>query len=249
MKLATIILAILVLNACGKADKVEEKAAEPAKPTLAPPAMPAPIDAGLKEHMQDHFSAIREIERAIVMGDEKAARDTARAFAAHPTSADIASYSDEILAVSDAANQIAASDSLAEMADHAATLASQCGHCHLITSSITTFEWTEAPAKDQAAKDRMHRHRWAMDRLWEGLVGPSQHSWMAGAEVLSANPMPIAALASAGIPEEEAETHLMVLQALGAKASTVTKSEERTALYGELLGTCSGCHTQVKFGK
>ncbi len=234
----------LLLVACGKSEKEPAPAVTP-QPTPATPARPAPIDGGLQAHMKEHFESIRSVERAIVLGDMTLAKREAEALANHQSAQEIENYSEEIEGVRATATAIAKAETLAVMAASAATLATQCGSCHLITNSITSFEWTEAPVPNETGADRMQRHRWAMDRLWEGLVGPSQHSWRAGATVLQADPMPASMLSLHGMPEADAKAKLATLQSLATKAQSLESLDDRAKLYGELLTTCSGCHTKA----
>lgn len=240
----------LALVGCGKSeDKAPTKAPEPLVQKPETPARPAPIDGGLQAHMRGHFESIHSIELAITQGNMEEAKAQATKLASHQSTEEVESYTEEVQAVRDAATAVAQGDSLGGMAASAALLASQCGHCHIITSSITSFEWTEAPMADSTGPDRMQRHRWAMERLWEGLVGPSQSSWTAGAAVLKADPVPASVLTLKGMPEEEAKAKLTALQELATRAESAITLPTRTTLYGELLGTCSACHTKVQAGK
>jgi mono/diheme cytochrome c family protein len=139
---------------------------------------------------------------------------------------------------------LAKEESIEGLARGAATLASRCGSCHLATTSITTFSWTEAPADDGDSKARMQRHLWAMDRLWEGLVGPSEMSWQEGTVVLLAAPFPVDRLPVDAKSQADAKVQLAKIAALAQKAKGAVEAEDRMAVYGELLGTCSGCHTK-----
>lgn len=236
----------VALCACGKSESQtpSEVLAAP-----VPPASPALVDAGLQAHMRDHFESIRSIERAIVAGDLTVAKEQATKLALHQSGPEVQMYSDEFQAVRDAAMAIAASETHADMASRAAALASQCGYCHLITSSSTSFEWSEAPTSNQTGAERMQRHRWAMDRLWEGLVGPSEQSWTAGAALLGEAPASAEGLALGDMAEADAKARFAALEELGRKARSATDQAERTAVYGELLSTCSDCHSTVQAGK
>jgi hypothetical protein len=195
--------------------------------------------------MRDHFESIRSVKQAVVSGDVNATKRAAAALANHQSAQDLEKYSEEIESIRLTASRIAEGESLGAMVGDVALLASQCGHCHLITSSITSFEWTEAPVRNDTGSQRMQRHQWAMERLWEGLVGPSQQSWQAGAAVLAADPVPASMLALRGMPEDVAAAKLATLQELAAKAQSINLLAERTELYGELLVTCSGCHIEA----
>lgn len=234
--------ASLLLISCGKAEPKPSVVSEPS--VAEPPARPAPIDGGLQEHMQGHFESIRAIERAIVFGEVETANREAAKLASHQDAQEIANYSEELNAVRETAETLANEKRLEALAVGAATLASQCGSCHLITNSITSFEWIEAPSGGETnTQQQMQRHRWAMDRLWEGLVGPSEHSWNAGASALAADPTPAEMLSLQGISAEDASAKLALLQSLATKAQGLETPSDRANVYGELLTTCSGCHS------
>ena len=82
----------------------------------------------------------------------------------------------------------------------------------------------------------MVRHLWAADRMWEGLVGPSDDAWLAGSSALAGS----LSLPSGNVrgPEEL----LRQVGALAGEAETATGQEARAEIYGRLLGTCSQCH-------
>ena len=94
--------------------------------------------------------------------------------------------------------------------------------------------------------DRMQRHLWAMDRLWEGLVGPSEMAWQEGSKVLAANPFPANALPISEDLQPVAKKQLAAIAALAKQAGSVTELADRSKLYGKLLGTCSGCHSKLR---
>ena len=234
-------VSLVLAFGCGK-DKPEAKPVTP-PPAVAPqePQAVVSIDAGLKEHMHDHFSAIRKIERAIVQGDTKAAEEQATWLASHDPSAEISTHQEQLDSLRTAAQAVASSTSLEQSAKAAAALASECGACHLATTSIASFEWTELPAAGDKVVDRMLRHQWAMDRLWEGLVGPSEMSWSDGAAVLAAEPMEFPAEFSEA--KRSAGTALLAkVQSLAKRAQTADGLSARAEIYGDLLNTCSGCH-------
>lgn len=252
LSMGALVLSCAAMSACGKSEPAADKEKVPtlAAPrdavAVSTPAAVAELDAGLKVHMQEHFDAIRVIERAIVVGDTESAKEQARWLAEHATLSAVAKYPDEVKAVQIAAQALVHSESLALMASGAAHLASLCGGCHLATTSVTSFEWTPAPAENGGAKERMQRHLWAMDRLWEGLVGPSDMSWQEGAAVLLSKPFPAEALLIDGRPLPDAEHRLRKITALAKEASGAARASDRARVYGELLATCSACHAQFR---
>ena len=94
--------------------------------------------------------------------------------------------------------------------------------------------------------DRMQRHLWAMDRLWEGLVGPSEMAWQEGSKILAANPFPADALPIPKDLQPVAKKQLAAIAALAKQAGAATELADRSKVYGELLSTCSGCHSKLR---
>ena len=240
-------IALLAFSACKKGEESKKEpvsAAQPKDATEAPAAT-ATTDAGAREQMQEHYETIREIERAIVSGDTATAREHAQRLADHTPSAAVAAHADEIESVKLAAATLAKEENLDALAHGAANLASLCGHCHLVTTKITSFEWVEVPEEGGSAADRMQRHMWAMDRLWEGLVGPSEMSWQEGSKVLAAAPFPVDQLPVDAAFHANAKAQLAAIAGMAKRASAATEAAERSKVYGELLGTCAGCHNSL----
>jgi hypothetical protein len=82
----------------------------------------------------------------------------------------------------------------------------------------------------------MARHRWAADRLWEGVIGNSDVAWHAGLDVLAAAPLDEPAN-RAGLARQ------LQRQAENARRPGPGTLTARAAVYGEILTTCASCHT------
>ena len=87
----------------------------------------------------------------------------------------------------------------------------------------------------------MQRHAWAFNRLWEGIVLPSDESWTLGV--------------SAFVELPECEDHLSVeadrnaiararelVAASSVAARSAASREARARVYGQMLPTCAACH-------
>lgn len=124
-----------------------------------------------------------------------------------------------------------------------ARVAAGCGSCHRTLKHELIYEpLTGPPPGDTPLASRMLRHRWAADRLWDGLVGPSDDAWRAGAAVLRDAPLFTDALTQ-DVQQYEAVTKLAwTVQEIGARAISARDQGARAGLYGELLGTCATCH-------
>jgi cytochrome c553 len=86
-------------------------------------------------------------------------------------------------------------------------------------------------------------HQRAADHLMQGLIVPSSTLWNQGAQGLRQAP-----LSNGKLPKDQKLTadvaagELHVHQ-LGDRAAGTSDPQARSALYGELLGTCARCHS------
>ena len=210
---------------------------------------PRDTENSLKEHMQDHFSAIQKIQRAIVAGNLDEAKKQANWLEKHRRHDAIDSWEPHLDRVRGSARKLAQATTLPQAAMITANLAYQCGSCHLHRTAITTFGWTAAPTAKNTFADKMRSHQWAADRLWEGLASPSDSVWQQGAAALADTPIPVeeilrvSNLMNNPAASKTIRTLGKQVHALGQEARSTKEREKRADLYGELLKTCSSCHS------
>ena len=127
-----------------------------------------------------------------------------------------------------------------------ARVGAACGSCHKAMKKCPKYAAPEGPpAGDTPVATRMIRHRWAAEQLWDGLVGPSDGSWRAGASVLRDAPLFTDALTH-DVEQYDAVTKLAwTVHDIGARANSATAQPARADLYGEVLGTCAACHQML----
>jgi len=155
--------------------------------------------------------------------------------------ADVASHIEELRIY---AGLAARAPDATSAASAVSRVAAACGSCHKSMKRGPTYQVvTGPPAGENPVATRMIRHRWAADQLWDGLVGPSDESWRAGASVLRDAPLFTDDLTH-DVQHYEAVTKLAwTVHELGARANSARDQSVRAALYGELLGTCASCHS------
>lgn len=126
----------------------------------------------------------------------------------------------------------------------AAGLARTCGDCHAAVVLGARFTPPSPPPAitTRDPRQRMRRHQWAADRMWEAMVGHSDVAWTAAAAAL-ADPE----LARADFPPEvdmegDPTNVARQLQALGARAARSREWDDRAEVYGQFLATCAACH-------
>lgn len=121
--------------------------------------------------------------------------------------------------------------------------ATTCGECHQLSKAGPSP--TEAAAlqpNDAGIVPHMQRHRWALDRMWEGLVTPSNALWASGVRALVDHPIDASTLA---VREDQPAVPANLdawVHRTGAEALLTDDPRQRGQIYGELLATCAECH-------
>jgi hypothetical protein len=227
-----------LLAACGG----QAPAEKPAEPAAKPSAQAVPA-ADVAKHMDDHFTKVTEVHDAIIRGDLEAAREPARWIADHQETAGLPAASQpSVDDMKKAARQVADAADIKTAAQGASAMAIACGTCHAATNTKPKMPAeAAAPPKDETAA-HMLAHQHAIDLLYQGLVGPSDEAWSAGAAALKAAP-----LTGRQLPkdpkltrerlESETAVHTACDKAAGAK-----DAQARGAIYAELIGDCASCH-------
>jgi len=200
--------------------------------------------AGRRAAMSGHFLRAKQIQAALIRGDLSAARTAAGKLVEPDQLAglppDAQPHLDRLTA---AAERVARAADLAAAAAAAGAVAQACGGCHSASAAELSFaSGSFVPSGAQTAP-HMLRHRLAADRMWEGLIGPSDAAWQAGAELLDEDPIPIA---TGGLdPARAAQLEALARQVhrLGARARAAGDHAARAELYAQFLAACSGCHS------
>jgi cytochrome c553 len=232
----------------------------PTDSTSKKPAASAPTAVGGgPEHgtmFVEHFARTLEMRDAVIHGDLERAHRAARAIAAYDLPAKFPErWAPFIAEIREAANAGAEAETLERAGVSVSRIATTCGDCHRILGSVPggpNFVVGEppddhaGPAASQT-KAQMARHAWAVDRLWMGLIQPSDRAWRRGSEVL--------AVASLATVEQGSQNEALVarVHALGELGRTLVGQAEppapanaprRTDTFGQILSTCAGCHAR-----
>lgn len=196
------------------------------------------------QRMHEHLMLIEAVKHATIAGDVGKIKATARplADAAEQTTLPEV-WQPHVRDVSLQAKALMDAPDLAGAARGAALMAERCGSCHTDAAAGVAFDPVSAAPAGSGAAPHMLRHQWALDRLWEGLVGPDDARWIAGAEALSDAPLaPTEATDKGDGAIAEIARLADATHALGLKARDA-RSDARAPIYGELLTTCQACHT------
>ena len=237
------LLALAALAGCttSAADPPPEAPWSPATHEAPGPPAPPRFDAPamVAYHMRRHFDDLRAIERWLLAGDLRDARTLAFMLTRPETDPGMAPWCPELGQLTSAAWELVRAQTVDEALRQEARVALACARCHAHAQALPVFPPPPpAPPDQPTVAARMARHRWAVDRLWEGMVGATDPPWIQGLDVLAATPLPATPLANAPAFGQRLQT--LAQQALATRSSASLDDRART--YGELLVTCAQCH-------
>jgi hypothetical protein len=223
--------------------------APPAKPATPvrviepalPPSQRFERDMMLRFHMLSSFDTTRAIEQLLLRGNLDDARYFAAGLASAPDVPGLGPWAKQIELVRERAAAIAAAPAVDEACRRTARLVEACAGCHADAGAQADFRPPhEAPPDVQTVAARMARHRWATDRIREGMLGDTDDAWRAGFAVLAATPL------SWPQPKPNQDALAKRLQLLASQALHDAGSDRaaRARLYGETLIVCAACHAQ-----
>ena len=195
--------------------------------------------------MYSHFAAAGDIHAAVVAGDLGEVKEPAAWLAGHDIPRLPAGSEDYLAELQGFARQVEDASDLEGAAYATGGIVKTCGSCHQKNIAEPLTKWTGSPQPGWGLNAHMTRHAWAAERMWEGLVLPSNEKWDQGAKALKESPLKpeVAAGGSEDVAVlKEVELLEKRCHGIGAKARAATDATERATLYGELLTTCAYCH-------
>lgn len=245
--------ALLALS-CGHADGSTPPAAHaptrPAAHAAHKSAGEHSPDAALEQDrieafMAEHFAIVTWARDMVISGDLESMRDPLRQLATYEyRTVAPGGWMPFVADLQQAARLTSEAKTLDLAATGVATMARVCGDCHRAKAAGPQFPASQ-PDHERATSDslgeRMQRHMWAVNRMWEGLTAPSDDAWNAGAQVLASAP--------AAAPESTPKLPPAVVSALsevrevGSQALGATSLKDRANTFGLLLSTCATCHS------
>jgi hypothetical protein len=195
--------------------------------------------------MHRQFTRTIDIHTGIILGDLERARAAAEWLLDQEPDPRFPAQTDRYQAVlSEAAGQIVAAEQPEPMAGRVGEMAAACGNCHRAVDGGPRFAVGSEAAEGGSNAKHMIRHLWAVDRMWEGLVGPSDDSWMAGGQALLQGWDGTEDLIRGSGSPDQARSFLTQLNHLGNSATAATTQEARAVVFGDVLEGCVGCHRQ-----
>lgn len=234
-------LLLLALAACSQSSRAGTD------PDQAEPPRPVQLDrpAVVQFHMRTHLTDLRTIERHLIAGRLEEAQATAFMLtkpAKDPGLEPWQALADRVITE---AKGLVDAKSIDDGCRRVARVAEACAECHLKTQTTPVFpEATPPPGDDGSPLARMARHQWAVDRLWEGMVAGTDGPWVSGLEILAASPLPFTTLTDA--PALASRLQQLAGDALARHRDQSETLDSRTTTYGEMLVTCSACHSSLQ---
>ena len=199
---------------------------------------PDPEAAG-PSHMYVHYTQVGEIVSAVVDGDVGGTRSGARWLAGHRGDEFPAAGAEALEMMRAEGRIILAQDNITDIAMSVSRMGVACATCHSAVNGGPHINVDMAPPATSDPGRTMVRHVWAVDRLWEGIIGPSDAAWASGAAVLAA---PGLDLGPPGNRPQQADELAEHVPELGRMAKSARTPSDRAEVYGHLLQTCALCH-------
>lgn len=224
--------------------------APPTNTTTAPltPATPQPATRAealqtptVHAHMAEHYAQADRMKRSVINGDLATYRQAATWLAEHELSSTAPEpWRERARVMQDAAKGGRDAQNVAEAATALGGVGAACAACHTELGRPNVVPG-EPPALGSGAQPHMARHQWAADRLWDGLIVPSDEIWIRGAEVMADAPLePGAVAAGRSVDPEVARLASSVHEQ--ASVARLLPRAERGAAYAKFVQSCSECH-------
>ena len=206
--------------------------------------------SAVADHMHEHLTRISTIKSAIIAGKLEDVREPATWLADHETAAGLpAGFESYVIQMRSYARHVIEAQDLVSAAESVSNMAKTCGNCHLVNDVNLEFGYDGKPRKDlEDVVTHMQRHQWATDRLWEGLIGPSDIAWNRGTDMLIDAPLLPSDVTMAMDNIAEIGNIARRIHALGGIGTETKTPDARSELYAELLGLCASCHTLLGRG-
>jgi cytochrome c553 len=226
MRLMTLVVVVGCTFSPADLDLEEPRLSPPVPPT----APPAPERSDMAEHDELGFQA----RAAVVAGDLPEARSAMSLLASRPFPG---THPELVGPLLDEARAGERAPDLEAAGLAVGRIAAACGKCHTLHPA-RRYPPSGYEEGDRDLGDRMTRHGWAIDAMWQGLVEPSDLAWQAGARALAAKDL----MAVPGFPDDPDARAWAPRLAESARAAASAAPEGRPSAYGRVIATCAGCH-------
>lgn len=211
------------------------------KPTTKAPEPGASTQPAVARDMLRHDEIAEKSRAALISGDLEAFRLGMEIAAVQPLPGALAEHASTFVA---RARVGAEAKDLGAAAAALGQVGAACGTCHLARPG-ERYPASGFEEGDDSLLDRMQRHWWATDALWQGLVTPNDTAWTTGATTLADRSL----TRVSGFPDTpEAKARAEALQAAARTAMQATTPDTRGEAFGAIVATCADCHTALGRG-
>jgi cytochrome c553 len=222
-------------------------------PRLLPAQEVGAVDeSDVATHMHEHLNRITTIKSLIIMGKLDGVREPAAWLAEHEAVAGLpANFEPYVGLMREYAREVYNAADLKSAAISVSGMARTCSNCHLVNEIEIEFGYDQIPSEWSDTVSHMQRHQWAADRLWEGLIGPSDAAWHRGTDMLidvPLHPEDVVDGASDDVDTEALDRIARRIHVLAGQGTNARTPTQRSELYGEMLGLCAECHTRLGQG-
>ena len=227
-----------------------QQTAKPAGETAAAPTSAAEevatFAADPHQHMKAHFVRANKLQDAVLAGNLAEAQAQGRWLATHDKEEVPEGWRRYLEPFQSEASAVANATSIEAAAAAVAGMAAACGGCHAANHVTPKIGSSPVIGRAPNVKAHMTAQLQALDRLWDGLMIPSDQAWREGAGLLARVAVPEKALQKEGLDKaDSAKVLAETLRSLSTSAARAAKAE-RPQAYAELLTTCVGCHASVR---
>lgn len=223
------------------------------KPGPHPTMQAAPGSSPAKDptppNMTGHYIEATHARDALTSGNLKGFQEKMRGMYNEATEATAApEYEKGHRAMRAAMQRAMNSNDLGLASTRTAELAGRCGACHA-RGKGPRFAPVGLEVTENDTEQHMLRHQWALDRLWDGLSGPSDIAWREGGRALQELALPAKHFKGAGAQRaDQVKAWSERVHALGDAAAEAATPAGRTRVFGLLLETCARCHALLGGG-
>ncbi len=200
-------------------------------------------------HMREHLAKLEAIKAALLVGELGNAREPATWLAEHEPLEGLALiYEPFVLSMRDHARDVINAKTVESATMAMAAIANECGNCHRATQTVPRFPDYGVPSGEDDLKTHMQRHEWAVLRLWEGLIGPSDVAWSRGIQMLAEAPLLGTENTWGESDEVVGDALASRVHELGVEAIEALTPATRGDVYATMVATCAACHVRTGGG-
>jgi cytochrome c553 len=201
--------------------------------------------------MWTHFQRVGEVQSAVIRGDLAGTRSAATWIADHEEVQGLpAASAPFVTEMKGYAQEVAQAEHVLEAALGTGRMASACGSCHRSAEKGPRFNVVSRPETGTGpVTTQMLKHIWAADRMWDGLIGPSDSSWTAGAIAMADITEYERGLSATSGNADDVRALARRARDLSTRAAMASTQNARGEIYGEFLATCAACHQMMGVGR